>query len=79
LQWQAEEDVYTDICPVAIIQGMTRAYNMWASVRDFGALPKNGGIMEQPARWMKIIRLCESEYNKKAEQDTGEFDSALRD
>jgi len=70
--------VYIDICPAVIIQGMTRAYNMWAGVKDFGALPVSGGVMQQPARWMKIIRICESERNRRVESaDSGAFDAAL--
>lgn len=50
-----------------VVSGMVNAYNLWASVHDFKVLPISGGIYEQPARWMKIIRVCESEYNRKAD------------
>jgi hypothetical protein len=60
-----------------IVGGIVGAYNLWATVKDFHALPHSGGVMQQPARWMKIIRLLESENNRPIKSvDTG-FDAAL--
>jgi len=78
LRWQAAKGLYTEICPARLVAGITAAYNLWSTSKNFASLPRAGGYMQQPARWMKILSLMESESNAKVETESSDFDQALR-
>lgn len=52
---------------------------MWATAHDFNTLPHDGGTMQQPARWMKILQIFETENHRKTTTTDSSFDTALGD
>ena len=63
LNWQIEEGVYTDICPVLLLAGCGRLHTFWRHTNKLG-LPLNVGWYQHPNRWIKILGLCEDEYGR---------------
>ncbi len=61
LSWQIAQGEYTDVCPLKLIREAGGIHTFWKRSNQHG-LPRAGGFMQQPARWYKLITICEDEF-----------------
>ncbi len=74
LPWQWDEGQYTDVCPQKLVREAGGIHTFWKRSRQHG-LPMGygshgvskwygSGFMQQPARWYKMITMCDDEFRR---------------